>query len=394
MRIPGSAAPGTAFLGRTLLILAATSPAVLVGCYDAPPDDGSSTSPVQLLAGVTADGFQRATEPRPFEFPEDHGAHPRFRTEWWYVTGNVRDPDGGAYGFQFTVFRSALTPEPPTTESPWSSNQAYMAHLALTDSVSGTHRSFERFARGAVGLAGAQAEPFRVWLENWELRAASPGAIPPLHLRASDQGIELDLLLEPGKPLVLHGDRGLSAKSGDFGNASYYYSFPRLGVSGTLDAGDGPRGVTGTAWMDREWSTSVLSPDQTGWDWWSVQLDDGRDLMLFRLRATREGAETIDGTMVNPDGSARPLDLAGADLEELRVWRSPDGRTAYPVEWRIRVPREDLDLRITPVLDDQEVQHAFRYWEGAIRVTSPGTQPAVRGVGYLEMTGYEQPPPG
>lgn len=381
-------------IGLLLMACAATGAS---GCADPVPEPAGS-SPVAILAGTTGsaeDGFLRATEPRPFVFPADHGPHPRFRTEWWYVTGNVRDSDGAPYGFQFTVFRSALTAEAPDTDSPWSSNQAYMAHLAVTDSTARTHRSFERFARGAVGLAGSQADPFRVWLEDWELTGVPGSEIRPLRLRAAQEGVELDLVLSGERPLVLHGDQGLSAKSGEAGNASYYYSFSRLGVSGTLAPGSGeparePREVTGSAWLDREWSTSVLSPDQTGWDWWSVQLDDGRDLMLFRLRAAEGGRETVDGTMVGTDGAARVLDTRLARFEELRRWQSPDGATSYPVEWRLILPEEDLDLVVTPVLDAQEVHHAFRYWEGAIRVASSGSGPPLTGVGYLEMTGYER----
>lgn len=375
------------------------------GCTDDTATRDDAMDPVQMLAGSGDEGFQRATEPRPFVFPDDHGPHPGFRTEWWYVTGNVRDAEGAPYGFQFTVFRSALSAVPPDTDSPWSTNQFYMAHLAVTDSARGTHRSFERFARGAVGLAGAEAEPFRVWLEDWELSGAvsgsplsdslpsRPGGILPVQLHAVDADLELDLRLGSGKPLVLHGDKGLSAKSGDPGNASFYYSFTRLPVSGNLRLGERTLDVSGAAWMDREWSTSVLSPDQTGWDWWSLQLEDGRDLMLFRLRGRDGGGETVDGTLVEPDGRSRRLRLEDTGLEEGRLWRSGDGQAEYPVEWRLTIPGEGLDLLITPLLDDQEVRHAFRYWEGAVRVTSADPRASVAGVGYLEMTGYGVTPP-
>ena len=185
----------------------------------------------------------------------------------------------------------------------------------------------------------------------------------------------------------------MSAKSGDPGNASYYYSYTRLPVTGSLLLGDRSVDVTGTAWMDREWSTSVLSPDQTGWDWWSLQLDDGRDLMLFRLRERGDGTETVDGTLVDPEGNARPLVLDGVQLEELRRWRSEDGLAEYPVEWRLSIPAEGLDLLVAPLLEDQEVKHAFRYWEGAVRATSSDPDAEVSGVGYLEMTGYAVTPP-
>ncbi len=359
---------------------------LLAGCGAEPGEAPPARSAVEMLVGGSEEGFERVAAPKEFRFPDDFGPHPRYRTEWWYVTVNVRDDRGRPYGVQLAIFRAALSPHEPESESAWATNQAYMAHFAVTDSARGVHRSFERFARGAAGLAGASASPFRVWLEDWEISQVS-GSVPPLELAARDGDVAVELLLEPGKPRVLQGDRGFSVKSGGAGNASYYYSYTRLPVSGTVSVEGVPTSVEGHAWMDREWSTSSLSPDQTGWDWFGLQLADGRDLMVFRLRAEGDGPEVRDGTLVEVDGRSRRLDPDDLRLSEVRRWASPDGSARYPVAWRLAAPAEDLDLYVVPLLDDQEVRHTFRYWEGAVRVLGPDGVTNL-GRGYLEMTGY------
>ena len=361
----------------------------VAGCgFDAPDPAEGSLSAVGLLADTSVQGYATADSVRPFHFPEDHGAHPDYRTEWWYLTGNLRDDAGRAYGLQFTVFRAATSPTPPPAGSAWATNQVYMAHLAVSDSATRNQMSFERFARGAAGLAGARATPFRVWLEDWALESEGRPFLP-LRLEAADDGVEVRLQISEGTPMTLQGDRGLSAKSGGGGNASYYYSLTRLPARGTLVLDGEDRAVSGQVWIDREWSTSVLSPDQTGWDWFSIQLDDGRDLMVFRLRDDVGGASRVDGTRVSSDGNARRLTPETLRFRPLRHWEAPDGRARYPVEWRLEIPEEGLDLHVTPLFDAQELHHAFRYWEGAVRYATPGGGPG--GVGYLEMTGYDTP---
>lgn len=351
-------------------------------------------SVAEAMSGGSTEGYARALAPRPFTFPADHGPHPDFRTEWWYFTGNLEAQDGRRFGFQLTFFRSALAPQAPTAPprpSDWATRQIYLAHFALTDAEGKQFRSFERFRRGALGLAGAQAEPFRVWVDNWEASAAA-GNLYPLRLRADvpgPEGAALDLVLSPGKPPALQGDRGLSAKGPEPGQASYYYSLTRQPASGTVRSGATSVPVTGQVWMDREWSTSVLSENQVGWDWFALQLDDGRELMYFQLR-TRTGAADAasSGSLIQQDGTVTPL--TGVDLTVLDRWKSPRSGALYPARWRLRVPAQDLDLEIRPLLPDQELDVSFRYWEGAVDVTSRGTP--LRGRGYAELTGYAGQP--
>lgn len=343
----------------------------------------------ETLSGDDA-GFARADRPRAFVFPQDHGPHPEYRSEWWYLTGNLHTLQGRRFGFQLTFFRFALVPKAPERASPWATDQVYMGHFALTDVQARRFLSFERFARAAVGLAGAQAEPLRVWLEDWvmEGRGGDPGR-PVLLIRAQQDDIALDLTLESLKPLVLQGEEGLSQKSAAPGNASYYYSLTRLAARGTVRAGDGRHAVEGLAWMDREWSTSALGEDQTGWDWFSLQLDDGRELMYYQLRR-RDGS--VDphsaGTLVGADGIAQRLSSRDVEIAVLDTWASPRDGARYPSGWRVRVPDEALDLEVRPHLGDQEMDLSVRYWEGAARVSGKAGRRSVAGHGYVELTGY------
>ena len=342
----------------------------------------------EAMAGDTT-GYARAEAPRPFSWPGDHGPHPDFKTEWWYLTGNLEAADGSGrtFGYQFTIFRNALSPDTPVRASDWATRQLFMAHVTLTDIENKRFYSIERFERGAAGLAGATADPFRVWLADLDLRRTEGpalGAAFPMRLKAaSEDGAAYDLVLRPLKPPVLQGERGLSRKGPEPGNASYYYSLTRLATTGTVTIGGETIAVNGLSWMDREWSTSALGPALVGWDWFSLHLDDGRDLMLYQLRRADGTADAFSrGTAVAPDGTARPLDAEAFALTPEGRWESPAGG-AYPTRWRVRVPSEGLDLVVTPVLADQELTGTVRYWEGA--VTVEGT---VAGRGYLEMTGY------
>ncbi|HML78951.1 lipocalin family protein [Geobacter sulfurreducens] len=272
-------------------------------------------------------------------------------------------------------------------DSRWGAGEVWMAHLALTDVAGRRFRHAERLSREALGLAGAGGRPLRVWLEDWQAVevAARPWAVR-LTGNGGDWGI--DLTLRAVKPEVLNGAGGLSRKGGEPGNASYYYSLPRMETSGTIRAGGMTFTVSGLSWLDREWSTSVLAPDQAGWDWFALHLSDGRDLMYYRLRR-RDG--TTDpasaGTIVAADGSYRHLAAAAATLETLSWWSSPAGGARYPSRWRLRIPAEGIDLDIVPRLTDQELFTTVRYWEGAVEVRS-NTGKGIAGSGYVELTGY------
>jgi len=345
----------------------------------------ASISVSTALRTANDQGYARALEAREFSFPADHGPHPEFRTEWWYYTGNLETAERRRFGFQLTFFRSALAPEMSARESAWATRQAWLAHLTVSDVQGGTFRSFERWGRGALGLAGGQAEPFRVWLKDWTAEAL------PMHLKASEDGVGIDLVLQQGKPPVLQGERGLSRKSAEPGNASYYYSLPRMPARGTVQVGSERFAVTGLAWMDREWSTSSLGRDQVGWDWFSLQLSDGWDVMLYRLRKKDGSADPASsGTLIDPSGASRPLKLADSSIESSGEWRSPRSGARYPDRWRLRIPSEDLDLEVWPLIPDQELDVSFRYWEGAVELEGSHRSRPVQGHGYVELTGYTE----
>lgn len=330
-------------------------------------------------------GFARALAARRLDFPADHGPHPDFRTEWWYYTGNLQTGDGRHVGFQLTFFRVALAPTAPPRPSAWATRQLYFAHFAVTDTAGRRFHAFSRTARGALGVAGAEAAPFRVWVEGWSAEGA--GASP--RLRASEGDVALDLELAATKPVVLQGERGLSRKGPEAGNASYYYSFTRMPARGIVRLGAETLAVTGEAWMDREWSTSGLGADVQGWDWFAVQLTDGRELMVYLLRRRDDSADPFSaGTLVAADGTTRPLAAGDVGVETLAHWTSPHSGVRYPARWRLTVPAAELRLEIEPRLADQELRVNTRYWEGAVAVTGTAGAWSVGGHGYVELVGY------
>ena len=341
-----------------------------------------------VLGDINIEGYTRAFEPREFSFPADHGLHPGYKHEWWYFTGNLATPQGRHFGFQLTFFRIALAPHSKARDSAWATNQIYMAHFTLTDVENKKFYNVERFSRAGLGLADATAQPFKVWLEDWS--AAGQGAQTfPLHLRAANDNIAIDLHLDALKPVVLQGDKGLSQKSGEPGNASYYYSLTRLGTTGTVRVGEKTFPVSGLSWMDREWSTSALSKEQAGWDWFSLQLSDGRDVMFYRLRRKDGQPDPHSaGALIAPDGTKKSLSLQVVQIASAGEWRSPHSGIRYPVRWRLRIPSEKLDLQITPYLADQEINVSVRYWEGAVRIEGIANGKPIKGNGYVEMTGY------
>ena len=330
------------------------------------------------LAPAEPLAFARATAPRAFRLPEDHGPHFEFQTEWWYYTGQLTTADERRFGFQLTFFRRGLSPGPPPAAG-LATNQIYFAHFAVTDVGGERHVSAERLSRGAAGLAGASGEPFRVFVEDWTAEATNPEGAS-VRVRARDGGLVLDLELQAAKPLVAHGDRGLSAKSDEPGNASYYVGYTRMAVRGRVGSDGGGAAVTGEAWFDHEWSTSALGPQAVGWDWWSLQLDDGRELMLFEIRRA-DGSREL-GVRRNARGAGRAAfgGCRRADIEitVLERWTSPHTGADYPARWRIRVPSEELELEVEPLLADQEMRTAFVYWEGAVSRLRHQPRPARR----------------
>jgi len=378
--------------GRALVFLAVLAS---VGLYlglsltgDRAPAARDELRVVDLLGKGDTSGYRRADPTYRPTLPSDHGPHPDFRSEWWYFTGNLQGADGGRFGFQLTFFRFALTPAIAPRDSRWATRQIWMAHLALTDVAGRRFHRDERFGRGALGLAGAAAEPFRVWLDDWH--AASTGeAFLPLRLTAGAKGFAIDLQLHDLRPPVLQGAVGYSAKGPGPGNASHYYSHTRMPVTGTVRVAAKLNPVRGTAWLDREWSTSALGPDVEGWDWFALQLDDGRDLMYYRLRKRDGSSDPLSaGSLVSASGQVTALDAASVELRPRRYWTSADSGVTYPVAWTLEIPAEGLRLDVEPWLDGQEMDLSVRYWEGAVRVDGSGAGHSLNGDGYLEMTGY------
>jgi predicted secreted hydrolase len=358
---------------------------LLMGC-DQQLEDASVASPVsvdQRMGGSPDPGFKRALEARPFSFPADHGAHPEYATEWWYFTGNLSSEEGRPFGYQLTLFRVGLVPGEAVEDSDWRTHQVYMGHLAISDIEDRRHLSEERFNRAAAGLAGVKTSPIRVWLGPWSIDATQETFFP-LRLNAQAEGFAINLSVSRGnRPVVLQGDRGLSQKGAEPGNASYYYSYTRLPTQGSISIEGQQFDVEGLSWFDREWSSSALSSDQEGWDWFALQLEDGRDLMFYRLRGKNGEAQRFSrGVLVEPDGVVHELSLNNTLAEPMRSWESEDG-AAYPVEWSLKSKEHNLDLIVTAAFNHQEMRHTVHYWEGAVLVSG-----SHKGKGYLELSGY------
>lgn len=334
--------------------------------------------------------FARAFAARQFVFPQDHGPHPDFQTEWWYYTGNLADAQGRQFGYQLTFFRRALVPpkDMPARQSDLASGQLYFAHFALTDESAGRHVAFEKFSRGAGGLAGATAEPYRVFVEDWAVTGLTTQG-DAVQLVAHRGAYSITLALKSAKPAVAQGMQGLSAKSDTPGNASYYYSFTRMVTTGTLSSEEGMFTVSGWSWMDHEWSTSALGPHAQGWDWFSLQLSDQRELMLFQVRNTDGSIDPVSGgTLVLPDGSTRRLTRDEVKLEVLERWHSPSSGADYPVHWRVTIADLSTVLDINARIQAQENNLSVVYWEGAMTLQGQSDGKPVSGAGYVELTGY------
>jgi predicted secreted hydrolase len=336
-------------------------------------------------------GFEKALTPRKWQFPEDFGAHEGYQTEWWYYTGNLETSEGREFGFQLTFFRQALAPVVQTAAnseaSHWRSNQIYSAHFTVSDIAQKRFYPYERFSRGAVGLAGAAANPYQVWLEDWSAMEVAPGQV---RLRAETTDVALDLIVEQTRPPVLQGDRGLSMKGLEPGNASYYYSLVQQPTTGSIMVQGQTYQVSGLSWKDHEYSTSSLSAGTVGWDWFSMQFDNGSALMLYLLRHEDGTIEsTSAGTFIAPSGETTPLSWNDWQIDVLDTWKSPKSGAVYPAKWTIEIPRLGLMLQAQPLMPNQELNVATAtYWEGAVEFAGMQQGEALHGKGYVELTGY------
>ena len=328
--------------------------------------------------GREASGFASVVPGRALTFPVDHGPHPDYRIEWWYLTANLVDPAGAACGVQWTLFRQALAPGPQ--HEGWANQQIWMGHAAVTRER--LHRFSETFARGGVGQAGVEASPFRAWIDSWEMRGLdgmSDSSVAPLELTASGPDFSYALRLDTDLPLVLQGDAGFSKKS-ERGQASYYFSQPFYKASGTITINDKPVQVSGSAWMDREWSSQPLASDQTGWDWFSLHLASGEKLMLFRLRQ-RDAQHYVSGNWIGPDSVSTRI--AAADISMTAASSTEIEGRKLPTQWSLAIPGRGLRIETTPLNARSWMATSFPYWEGPISFRG-----SHNGVGYLEMTGY------
>jgi predicted secreted hydrolase len=342
-----------------------------------------------LLAAIMA--FQAALAPYTFHFPRDHFAHDRYRTEWWYFTGHLRARDGRRFGFELTFFRIGLEPRPSAwskNQSKWYAYQVYPAHLAITDERAHTFVYAQTFARDALGAGFASERALDVRANGWTLTGTS-ALRPRMHLHAIDGANGLDLVLQSRKPPAIHGQGGISRKGPCASCASHYYSFTRLHVNGMVLRGGTRYAVDGIAWMDHEYGSDELGSHQVGWDWFSIQLDDGREVMLYRLRR-RDGTTTpqSSGSLVARNGAVTHLPLRAFSIRATGTWRSPHTGALYPSGWTVRVAGVGT-LSLVPVMRDQELANVggTSYWEGAVDVRDPRTGASL-GVGYVELTGY------
>jgi predicted secreted hydrolase len=328
--------------------------------------------------GMSGSGFAPVAPGKIFVFPADHGPHPQFRIEWWYVTANLRDTTGAAYGAQWTLFRQATAPG--AQHEGWANQQIWMGHAAVTRAD--THRYSETFARGGIGQAGVEAKPFHAWIDSWDMRGSDQmrdTTLAPLELKASGADFAYTLRLDADRPLVLQGDAGYSRKS-ERGQASYYFSQPYFEVTGSITIDDKPVDVTGKAWMDREWSSQPLASDQTGWDWFSLHLDSGDKLMLFRLRQTDDNAY-CSGNWISRGGQIQQL--SSTDISMTPKALSEIAGRKLPVTWDIAIPSHALTIECNPLNARSWMGTSFPYWEGPISFKGSHI-----GLGYLEMTGY------
>jgi predicted secreted hydrolase len=341
-----------------------------------------------LAKGIETDaeGWRLATPGYQIAFPRDHLAHYDFRTEWWYFTGNLRGKNGREFGYELTFFRYGL--RSPRNRFPVTSrfvmDDLKFAHFAVTD-ISGKEFYYDsRVSRGAYGEAGFGDGKRLAWIDSWELLVG-----PDFHLRAKSADYALDLNLSPVKLPVLQGENGLSQKAAGIGKASYYYSITRLASSGSIRIGSDSYEVNGNSWFDREWATNQLAENQVGWNWFAIQLSDGSDLMLYQMRLKNGGIDPRScGKWVGADGSIIDLGANEFELTSRRSWQSPSTKANYPVEWRLRMPKLQLELTISPRLENQELNVSVVYWEGAVKVVGERRRQPIDGVGYMELTGY------
>jgi len=337
--------------------------------------------------------FRQALPGYQFRFPQDHGSHDDFQTEWRYYTGHLRADDGRTFGYQLTFFRRAAAHEAVAhNPSRWTLRQLYFAHFALTDEGGRLFHFAEKISRAGIGKANAQTGRLAVRIDDWQAEADGETHV----LQAHAEGIAVRLRLTPTKPPAIHGSDGISRKGAGPGESSHYYSYTRMQTDGTLMLGEASLPVTGLSWMDHEFGSNQLGAEQVGWDWFSLQLADSTELMVYQIRRRDGSVETASGgTWIGADGVTVPLARDDIVIDVLDHWRSPQGGSRYPGRWRIRVPSVHLAVEVTPTIPGQELitrrSTQVTYWEGSVTVTGERGGRSVVGLGYAELTGYAAP---
>jgi len=353
-------------------------------------------------AKIYAEDFKRALPGKTFSFPQDHFSHPEFKTEWWYYSGHLQffGRDGKSFGYQLTFFRTGLTRETKNQKSKWSIQDLYFAHLAITDESKKKFEYLEKISRGSLGEAGAlpykpSEKTFRIWIEDWAIEGKGP-AMQDHFVKAGDKNFGMELMLTPEKNPVIHGQNGVSQKAEGEGYASHYYSITRLKAEGKIFLKNMEIPVQGISWMDHEFGSSQLREYQVGWDWFSIQLNNGMDLMFYQIRHQDGKIDPYSsGTIIFPNGNHQPLSLKDFQIEALEKWKSRKSGATYPAKWMVKVPGHRIELILVPTVKDQELitreSTRVTYWEGSVKVDGRcGNDPA-KGVGYAELTGYAKP---
>lgn len=343
-----------------------------------------------LLIGTqfsNCDEFEKATENRAIVFPHDHGKHPNFETEWWYFTGNLASKNH-KWGTQLTFFRRGLFIKHSKSLSTWRVRDLYPAHFAITDISDNKFFHTQIISREGPGLSGAASDSLNVHIKGWS--ASEEGG--KITLKAKETNYEVNLTLTPEKPVVLHGNKGFSVKGSDANQASYYYSYTRLKAQGVLMFNGVEHQVSGLMWMDHEFGSSILSADQVGWDWFSIQFEDGTELMAFHLRRNDGSFDKPFATFVDSSGNCTHFSGNAISITPLDFWVSPHTQVQYPSEWTIEIPQKHLEVKIIPAVKDQELtaesSSDTSYWEGAVRIIGVSENHPVTGSGYVELTGY------
>lgn len=342
-----------------------------------------------ISPSIAGSDFKQALPGYEFRFPRDHFSHPDFKLEWWYYTGNLQTETGKGFGYELTFFRVGLAKPDPSRTSRWAVSSIYIAHLALTDKSHGRFVYRESISRGSLEQAGAATDQYHVWINHWQVRASGNKHI----LAAGDSQLGLNLELYPVKSPIIHGENGVSQKAEATGNASHYYSFPRMVTKGVVYRNGSKYKVNGSSWMDHEFGSNRLTSDQAGWDWFGLQLDNRQELMLYVMRQKDGNWDPASsGTLVFPDGRARHLKTGDFRILKQGEWRSPHSGAIYPAGWTILVPSEGIALEIAPAVTDQELvtkdSARVTYWEGSVTVKGRIHGKSMTGVGYVELTGY------